>query len=56
MKKTFELNEDDIVNILSEKFKVNVDHVKLHIKIFSEGYGYIEHRKLRLRATINEES
>lgn len=55
MERTFELNENDIINIIAEKFNVSADHVKLHIKIFTEGYGCIEHRKLHLRATIKEE-
>lgn len=55
MKKTFELNENDIVNILSEKFKISADRIYITYEDITVGYGVAEHCEPQIKILIKEE-
>lgn len=55
MKTIYELNEKDIVNILSEKFKVIADHIYITYEDNTVGYGVAEHCEPQIRIIIKEE-
>lgn len=43
MQTIIELNSDDIVKIIAEHYKVNIDNVIIGIERTSVGYGMAEH-------------
>lgn len=52
MKKIFELDEKDVVDILADKFKVDTERIHVTYENHSVGYGVAEHDEPEIKIII----
>ena len=52
MKQILELDEKDIAQIIANSYDCDVKNVRVHMEDSWEGYGPMEHRVTRVKATV----